>query len=644
MNDGQRRLAAVVFTDMVGYSSISQHDEALALRLLDEHSALVRATRDRHGGREVKTIGDAFLLEFPSALQAVRFAADTQEEFRKFNAAAKDGQNVSVRIGIHVGDVVSRDGDLLGDAVNIASRIVEVAEGGGICVSSQVYEQVRNKTQYTMEKMPPMQLKNIDVELDLYKVVLPWESVSGVSVASPANRIAVMPFVNISPDPRDGYFADGLTEELISALSGVRGLRVIARTSVDHYKNAAKSAKQIGSELRVSHLLEGSVRKAGNRIRIVAHLVDAESQEEVWSDRYDEDLVDVFSIQSDIAARVADSLKVKLQSTERVRMQSKDTDNVAAYVAYLKGRSLLREATEEAVHQAREQFELALREDASYARAYAGMADTVMLLGDYLFSPVPVAVEEATRLVKKALALDQNLAEARVSLANLLMYDYKFSEAEREFRKAIEINPSYATGHHWYSVCLQYFGHDDEAMQQLLQAEELDPLSPSITLSVVYRMSSFGRYDEAMKRIRKLEVIDRGSPLIDEALMAYNFTKKDWGQALVHLRKMIERDPSDPYLDMDLAFIYAVTGRREEALKLVEKLKQIPEDQRIKGQFLAFVYVGLGETDAAFEWLDYAVSKKEVFFNWVRTHPAFEPVRSDPRFGDLLKAVHLSPD
>jgi adenylate cyclase len=644
LSAGQRRLAAIVFTDVVGFSALSQHDEAMAIQLLDAHNSLVRAIVQRHGGREVKTIGDSFLLEFSSALEAVNFAVDAQMELRRFGGSAADVEKLLVRIGIHVGDVVHRDGDIFGDAVNIASRIVEVAEAGGICVSSHVRDQVMNKVQFTLEKMPRQSLKNIELEVDLYQVVLPWESEAGVGTPVAANRIAILPFANISPDPGDSYFADGLTEELISALSEVRGLRVIARTSVNHYKDAARNVRQIGAELRVSHLLEGSVRKAGKRIRITAHLVETDSQEEIWSATYEEDLVDVFAIQSDIAARVVDSLKVRLLSTEKARIKSKETDNIAAYVAYLKGRSLLREGTEKAVRSAREQFEFAIREDENYAKAYSGMADSMILLGDYLFAPVPVALEEATRCVRKALALDPDLAEARVSLAMLLMYDYRFGEAEEEFRRAIETNPSYATGHHWYSTCLQTFGRLDDALGQAMQAEELDPMSSWITISLIYRLIGFGRDDEIKKRIRKLEGIDPESPLVDEARMAFSFAKRDWEAALTHLNKMIERDPADPFLDMDVAYIYAATGRQKEAMNLVEKLKKVSDDAKMKGQALAFVYVGLGDLDRAFEWLNYAMAKKEFFISWVRGYPLFEPVRSDPRFADLLRAAKLPVD
>jgi adenylate cyclase len=273
MAQEQRRLAAIVFTDIVGYSAFSERNEALAMRLLDTHNSLVRRVVERHGGREVKTIGDSFLLEFPSALEAVRFAVEAQEEFRRSAHEWPSGEAISVRIGVHVGDVISRDGDLFGDAVNVASRIVEVAQGGEVCISGNVYDQVRNKVGVGMEKLSRQDLRGIESKVDLYLLV-PQADTAEAPTLGAANRIAVLPFANISPDPNDGYFAEGLTEELISELSGVKGLRVIARTSVERYKAAPKNARQIGAELKVSHLLEGSVRKAGNRIRVTAHLVD----------------------------------------------------------------------------------------------------------------------------------------------------------------------------------------------------------------------------------------------------------------------------------------------------------------------------------------------------------------------------------
>jgi adenylate cyclase len=638
----QRRLAAIVFTDIVGYTALTQSDERLAMQLLEKHRELIRPILLKHSGREVKTMGDAFLFEFGSALEATECAVEMQQALHSYNEGVTD--KVLVRVGVHLGDIIHREGDVYGDAVNIASRIEPLAPGGGICISQQVYDQVKNKVSYSFDRLETPHLKNVKDPIEVYQVLLPWGDVNPISsIQLDKRRIAVLPFANMSPDPNDGYFADGLTEELISVFSEVHGLRVIARTSVKRFRDSSKSARQIANELGVSYLLEGSVRKAGNRIRVTAHLVDAETQEEVWSERYEKDFVDVFSIQSGIATRVVDSLKVRLLSTERARIQTRGTDDIAAYVAYLKGRSLLEEGTEEAAQSAKEQFELAVKEDATYAKAYAGMADSVMELGDYLFAPVPVALEEATSYVKKAIALDPNLAEARVSLANIFMYDCRFEEARKEFERAIETNPSYSTGHHWYSNCLQAFGRNDEALEEVLKAEELDPLSLAITLSVIYRLRGFDMHQEIEKRIRKLEEIDAESPLVEEAKMVYAFLRKDWESATAHLRKMIERDPSDPYLDADLGYIYAVTNRAEEASKTIERLKKVPEDARLKGQLIAFVFVGLGNFDAAFEWLNYALSKKEFFVSWFRTHPLFESLRADPRFDDLLRTANLPP-
>ncbi len=641
LSDGQRRLAAIAFTDMVGYTALAQRNESLALQVLEKHNALVRMALKRHHGREVKTIGDAFLLEFDSALEAVLCAIDVQNAIAEQNRLASFEETIAVRIGIHVGDVVHRDGDVFGDAVNIASRIVNLANKGGICISEQVYVQVRNKLQQSLVKMPEQPMKNVEQPVGLYQVVLSPEADSRATPLDKWNRIAVLPFENISPDPNDSYFADGLTEEIISVLSEVQGLRVIARTSVNRYKGTSKGVAQVGSELQVAFILEGSVRKAGNKIRVSAQLVEVESQEHLWTSRYDRDLDDIFSIQSDIAGRVADSLKVTLLTQERRLIERRETSNVAAYVAYLKGRTLLHDRTEKAIKGAKDQFELAIREDPRYAKAYSGLADTYVMLGDFLFAPVPTSLDNAKRHIDKALELDPNLSEARASLGNYLLWDYKFAEAEKEFRRAISLNPSYATAHHWHGNCLEQLGRKEEAMAEVLLAEELDPLSSAIALSAAYRCIWAGRYEDALERIRKIREIDPTSPLGTEALMVYHFMRREWDKALVHLRQMIEEDPSDPYLDMDLAYIDAVTGKRDEALRLIEKLKAVPESARTKGNLIAFVYAGLDDLDECFRWLDYAVENRETFIGFFRTCPLLENVSRDSRFSELLKKANL---
>ncbi|MGI0083744.1 MAG: adenylate/guanylate cyclase domain-containing protein [Nitrososphaerales archaeon] len=641
MSQELRRLAAIVFTDMVGYTTLAQSNESLALQLLEKHNTLLRSELGQHRGREVKTIGDAFLLEFDSALEAVQCAIKIQTAFREQNISAKESEKMLLRIGIHVGDVIQRGGDVFGDAVNIASRIVSFAEEGGICISEQVYAQVRNKIQNRMVEIPDQPLKHVEQPMNLYEVVLPWEEKVHSRPVDRRMRIAVLPFTNISPEPRDSYFADGLTEELISALSEVQGLRVIARTSINRYRETTKSVLQIGSELEVAHVLEGSVRKAGNKIRVFTQLIEVESQEHVWSNRYDRDLEDVFSIQSDIAKQVVDSLKLTLLKDERSRIEKKDTENLAAYVAYLKGRTMFQDRTERAMKFAKEQFELAIREDTTYARAYAGLADIHMLLGDYLFAPVPSSLGEARQNVEKALELDPDLPEAHVSLALFLLFEYNFGEAENEFKRAIALNPSNATAHHWFASLLESMGHPEQAFKEVLIAEKLDPLSLSITLSVVYRCIGAGKYDEVLRRIKQLQEIDSTSPMINEALMAYHFARKEWENALSYLRKMIDEDPLDPYLDADLAYINAVTGKSDEALKLLEKLKSVPESARTKGTLIAFVYSGLDNLDECFRWLEYAFETRELFFGWFRNYPLLKKIREDKRFSILLERARL---
>lgn len=646
----QRRLAAIVFTDIIGYSSLAQSNETQALQLLSKHNLLVRTELTKFRGREVKTIGDSFLIEFESALEAVLCAIRIQQAIRNQNLGIDNQrERLSVRIGIHVGDVIHRDGDVFGDAVNIASRIVNFAESGGVCLSEQVYAQVRNKIEYQMIELPSQHLRHIEQPMDLYQIVLPWDNVrtptlNASSKAKSSVRIAVLPFVSISPDPKDSYFADGLTEELISDLSEIQGLRVIARSSVGKYGDSSRSTSQIGIELDVGYVVEGSVRKSGNKIRATAQLIDVESLEHVWSNHYDRDLEDIFSIQSDISKKIVDSLKVTLLKDEKQRIEKKDTENLAAYVAYLKGRTMLNLRTEEVLHSAMKQFELAIKEDPNYAKAYAGLADLQMLLGDYLFAPVPVALDEAKRNIERALELDPDLPEAHVSLAYFLQYEYKFVESRKEFERAIALNPSYATAHHWYAGCLEAFGEADKALQEALIAEELDPLSSAITLSTMYRFIGIENYAEALKRVKKLQEIDPNNPFVGEALMAYSFAKKDWNNALNHLKAMMSIDPSDPYLDADLAYIQVVTGRKDEALELIRKIENVPDNARTKGALLAFVYAGMGDLDQTFRWLEFAFENREVFFGWVRNYPHFKKVKEDRRFAALLEKAGLPTD
>ncbi len=339
MSQTVRRLAAIMFTDIVGYTALGQKDESLSLVIVNEHRKLLRPIFARHDGREVKTMGDAFLVEFGSALDAVRCAYDIQRASREFNISLPDEKRIHLRVGVHLGDVVNDQGDISGDAVNVASRIEPLAEDGGVCLTRQVYDHVQNKFELPLASLGSKSLKNLAAPLEVYKMVMPWDEAKAIpSVRPDKTRIAILPFASISPDPEDAYFADGMTEELISTMSKISGLVVIARTSVMSYKGGQKKVSEIARELEVGTVLEGSVRKAGDRLRITLQLIDPQTSGHLWAESYDRELKDVFAVQSDISKTVAETLKVQLLSRERATFENKQPVNPDAHAFYLKGR------------------------------------------------------------------------------------------------------------------------------------------------------------------------------------------------------------------------------------------------------------------------------------------------------------------
>ena len=313
--ENERRLAAIMFTDMVGYTALTQSDESQALEVLARHNRLLRPFFPKFHGREVKTIGDSFLVEFESALDAANCAVEIQKFLHDYNVSSRDEWKIILRIGIHLGDVVhSADDDVFGDAVNIASRLQPLAEHGGICISDQVYSQVRNKVSETLVKMAPKELKNVRFPIDVYRVMMPWDHAAGTSLSSQGDkrRIAVLPFANLSPDPNDEYFADGMTEELIDRLSKIPGLRVTPPTSSFYFKGKQITVGDVAKALGVAYVLDGSVRKSGIRLRVAARLIRADSGYVVWSETYDRPLHDILMVQDDISGEVTKALRASI--------------------------------------------------------------------------------------------------------------------------------------------------------------------------------------------------------------------------------------------------------------------------------------------------------------------------------------------
>jgi adenylate cyclase len=632
-----------MFTDMVGYTALGQRNEALSLALVDEQRKLVRPILNRHRGKEIKTMGDAFLVEFPSALEAVRCAYDIQRAAREFNIPLEADRRIHLRIGIHLGDVFETEGDISGDAVNVASRIEPMAEDGGVCLTRQVYDHVRNKVELKMVGGGLKALKNVNEPVEIYKIVMPWEGESKPSGELDLRRVAVLPFANMSPDPGDEYFADGLTEELIDRLSQVKELEVIARTSVMSFKKKEVKASEIGRELRAGALVEGSVRKAGNKIRVTAQLINASTEAHLWSSRYDRELEDVFAVQTDIAEQVAGALKVQLLPAERNAIGQKKTESMEAYTLYLKGRQAWNRRNKEDIDEAKRHFSSAIEIDPRFALAYVGMADCHGVEESWGYSSGSEVVQKEKQFALDALKIDANLAEAHTTYASVLaLHEWRWEEAELEFKRAIDLSPSYATAHQWYSYSvLRCARRIEEEMREAGKALELDPLAPIMHLNMGQSLYFQERYDESIEFFKKALAVDPGF------LRAYLFQASSLlmsGRQAEAIRLYEEYLPkvgmSVNQQKLSRLELYALTGRLADAHELLDDLKSTTDRTITAAQF-AEAYLTLGEGDQMFELLESAVAQRNSYVPFLLIDPLMKPFRSDPRYQELKQKIGI---
>ena len=635
----ERRLAAIMFTDMVGFTALSQRDEALALRLLEEHREIVRSHLPRHNGREVKTIGDAFLVEFPSSLEAVRCAIEIQSALRETNARRPQEQPILIRIGIHVGDVIHAGADIAGDAVNIASRIEPLALPGGVCISAAVHAGVINKIPETFESVGSPPLKNVATPVEIFRLSAFGQRASPGG-PSPHGRVAILPFLNIGADPSDEFFADGMTEELISSVSQTRGLRVIVRTSVMRYKGTNKPIAEIGRELNVATVLEGSVRKAGQKIRISVQLIETATEEPRWSQTYDRELRDVFGIQSDIAAKVGEALREHVLAEAPPFRAATTTRSTKSYVNYLRGRQLWNKRTEPDLRQAIGFFQAAVKSDANYARAYTGLADAYAALALLEFMPPNEAFPKARDAVTRALSLDADLADAHTSLGLInFQYDWDWAGAEQELTRAIELNPNYALAHHYFADYLKAMGRFDEAIEQIEKAQELDPLSLAINTGVGHVLYLSRQYDKAIEQYKRAVDLDPffmathlwfGRPYLEKGMFA---------DAIEELETAVRLSGESTLALAMLGHGLASAGRRDEAMRILDKLRARSTSQYVPSYWIAVVYNGLRDRDQVIAWMRRALEERSSWLVWSNVEPRFDWIRQDPEFMALLQAM-----
>src|SRR5438445_4524233 len=560
-----------MFTDMVGYSALAQRDEALALELLEKHREILRSIFPRFNGAEIKTIGDAFLVEFQSALEAAQCALEIQRTLSKRNHDVSSDHRIELRIGIHVGDVVHREGDVYGDGVNIASRIQPVAGIGGICISVDVERQIHNALEARFEKLAPTELKNISVPMDLFRIVLPWEretrlraepqktapgattrhmpwhefvlalllvtaliaggffflrhrasqQASNATASSPVGSIseksiAVLPFENLSEEKQNEFFTDGVQDQILTDLSQIADLKVISRTSVMQYKSGvARNLRKIGEELGVAHVLEGSVQRAANKVRVNAQLIDARTDAHLWAQTYDRDLADVFAIQSEIAKAIADQLQAKLSPNEKKAIEQPPTTDLAAFDLYSRAKTLLLTAGLSATgepdeRKAIELLDEAVKRDPSFFDAYCQLAyahEQLYAITGFDHTPARLALAEAA--VQAATRLRPDAAETHLARAQYLyngLRDYAGALAELEIaRRGLPNDPRLfeLTGY-----ILRRRGQQEEGLRNLERAVELDPRNVYTLQQIAGSYQFLGRYAETIAALdRALAII-----------------------------------------------------------------------------------------------------------------------------------------
>ena len=498
-----RKLAAILAADVVGYSRMMGEDEegtAQAVRERREAAAPIIAT---HGGRLFKTMGDGMLIEFPSVVAAVECALAMQKQMAERNAEAAGSNDIVYRIGVHLGDVLVDGDDVLGDGVNIAARLEGVAEPGGVCISGSAYDHVRGRVEVEFVDLGEKTLKNIARPLQVFAARVGPSNVGRSALAplpatSPAASIAVLPFANMSGDPEQEYFADGISEDIITALSKLSQLMVIARNSSFTFKGKNVDLREVGKTLGVRHLLEGSVRKSGSRIRITAQLIDATTGGHVWAERFDRNLTDIFDVQDDVTAHIVSALSVNLTSGELRRMATARADNQEAYDCYLKGRELWRKGDRQANAQALEWLERAVGLDPGFVPAHAVLA--IVRLNEVIndWSPSPEASRQSSiASATRAVALDDTNPDAHFAMAVVTLWLRRHDEALRHAERAIALDPNHSDARLSLGVILHYAGRSKEALPVFDRSLAVDPLFDQILQFQAQAHYVLGRYDEA---------------------------------------------------------------------------------------------------------------------------------------------------
>ena len=736
----KRQLAAIMFTDMVGYSQQMQKDEGNALKLLEKQWEIVEPILNEFGGNRIKTIGDAFYTQFHSVLKALKCALEVQRILSSYTATRQFEEHVTLRIGIHLGDIEIKDGDAYGDGVNIAARIEPLAEPGGIAITEDVHRQVVNKIEYSFKPLGKPELKNIHQRFEVYQVILPWQDrrkkqdpnftvdkdrrrqsqmhsktlknkngpkqstsrpvIYGVMIAmvimatvflyknnmSSLNRelgrsIAVLPFENMTEQPGSDYFSDGITEDIISALSEINGLRVIARTSILQYKGTTKTVVEIAKEVNVNTILEGSVRRIDNNVRVVAQLIDIETDDHLWANTYDRKLDDIFEVQSDIALNIANALEAELSTELTAELTSSSTQNSQAYENYLKGKEQYYTYTEEGFRKAVKYYNSALELDPNYALAYAELAGAYAQL--YNTTKEVTFKDIGFKSVEKAVSINPELAEAYKARGVLNAYTGQGIKALEDYLKAVNLKPGYSDvianigyryfafgdlsecynwqkkahalnpNHRfnaWYHSIPLFIMNENESAIEILN-NDLEKIKDSFEMRAIlfYFHANNGDYKKAKSMLDELSKVRSDDKRIFELRGLYHLMQ---GEHEEGVRMMALASYPTEYSQLLLAQAYFKLkdkNKGEEILKNIEKASQELVDRGSPSYHpfykLAQVNALRGDYDIALGLLEDAIGNgfrgyahEDNFISWL-VNPIFSDLRQNSRFIMLQKRM-----
>ncbi len=638
-----RQLVAIMFTDIVGYTALMGEDEQNAFDLLRKNRQMQKPLVEEFDGTWIKELGDGVLASFHTVTDAVQCAICIQQ-------SCKAIPDLKLRVGIHLGEVMFEDNDVFGDGVNISARLQAGAPIGGIWISESVYNNVSNKKEIKTRFVREETFKNVKEPIRIYEVIANYElEISKTRIENdPINKmssksIAVLPFVNMSTDPEQEYFSDGMAEEILNSLSHLKDLKVAGRSSSFQFKGKNVDLREVGEQLGVSTVLEGSVRKQANKLRITAQLINVQDGFHLWSEKYDRDMDDVFAIQDEIALAITENLKIILLEQDKAIITKSYTQNADAYEFYLRGRFYLNKRF---LFQSLEQFTKAIEIDPKFAKAHAGLADAYVILGFYNYLPAKEAMPKAKHSADEAIRLDNSFCEPYCSLGMYYAsYAWNWKEAKSNFLKSIQLNPRYIQSHIWfghYYLCW-IEGKIDEGERHLNIAIELEPYNAMSYINKYAVLFTAGKIVEAFLIAKQGYELDVDSVIGNRIMGFAYFYNKQYAEATRYLEFASKLSKSAAFNQVDLIMLYVSMGLIQKAETVLWDLQlRLTSGQYVSSCIMSFAHGFLNHMDEAIDWLGKAYEEHDAYLCILQFYP-WVPVklRQDDRFNSFIRKMNF---